>query len=175
MNAVSAQPVGEGARLITADGYQQLHSELESLRTRARHELRERLREARADGHLADNPALFDLLEEQHQLERRIAVLEGQVAAAQIVEPARNGFAEIGSCVRVRDDAGELAEYELVGTIEPNVGNGRVSVAAPVGRALVGRKAGETVEVKAPQGTLALEILSVQSVSPPRSTARKAA
>jgi transcription elongation factor GreA len=175
MNAVSAQSVGEEALLITAGGYQELHSELESLRTRGRGELGERLREARADGHLADNPALFDLLEEQHHLERRIAVLEGQVAAAQIVEPAKDGVAGIGSCVRVRDRAGEFAEYELVGVIEPNVGNGRVSVAAPVGRALFGRKAGETVEVKAPKGRIALEILSVQSVSPRRSRARKAA
>jgi transcription elongation factor GreA len=75
----------------------------------------------------------------------------------------------------VCDRAGEFAEYELVGVIEPNVGNGRVSVAAPVGRALFGRKAGETVEVKAPKGRIALEILSVQSVSPRRSRARKAA
>jgi hypothetical protein len=92
MNAVSAQSVGEEALLITAGGYQQLYSELESLRTRGRRELNERLREARSDGHLADNPALFDLLEEQQQLERRIAVLEGQVAAAQIVEPARKRY-----------------------------------------------------------------------------------
>jgi transcription elongation GreA/GreB family factor len=63
----------------------------------------ERLREAREDGHLATNPALYDLLEEQVQLARRIAILEGQLAAAEIAVPAADGAASIGSVVRVRD------------------------------------------------------------------------
>jgi transcription elongation factor GreA len=128
MDAVNGHSFGDEAVLITADGYQQLCSELEALRTHARREMSERLREARTDGHLENNPALFDLLEEQTDLERRIASIEGQVAAAQIVAPASNGIAGIGSCVRVRDlAAGEIAEYALVGAIEPDVGNGRVS------------------------------------------------
>jgi transcription elongation GreA/GreB family factor len=87
---VSAFPATEleYGLLITADGYEQLCIELEMLRTDARRELSERLREARQDGDLADNPALLDLLEEQAQLERRISMLEGQVAAAQIAAPA---------------------------------------------------------------------------------------
>jgi transcription elongation factor GreA len=65
--------------------------------------------------------------------------------------------------VRVSDLAvGEIAEYELVGVIEPNVGNGRVSIAAPVGRALVGQRSGAQVDVATPRGTLRFEILSVR-------------
>jgi transcription elongation factor GreA len=75
--------------------------------------------------------------------------------------------------VVVRDGAtGEVAEYELVGAVEADVGNGRVSLAAPVGRALVGRRKGDVVEVETPRGTIALEVLDVR-VDP--TVARKAA
>jgi transcription elongation factor GreA len=147
--------------LVTAAGYAQLCAELEALRTLSRQEMTEHLRDAREDGD-PDNPMLFDELEEQAQLERRIALLEAQAAAARIVGPAADGTAGIGSCVRVRHgDSGEVAEYELVGPIESDAGNGRVSVAAPVGRALVGRRRGATVAVETPRGTMQLEILSV--------------
>ena len=174
MNAVAAD--SEEALVVTAAGYEQLCSELTTLRTEGRRKMSESLREAREDGRLAVNPALFELLEDQAQLERRIAILEGQVAGARVVTPAANGHAEIGSLVRVRDLAGgHVAEYELVGLIESDVGNGRVSVGAPVGRALVGRSAGEVVEVEAPRGTLAVEILDVRSLGRPTSESRRAA
>ena len=90
------------------------------------------------------------------------------------VAPAPDGTAGIGSRVRVRHgDSGEVAEYELVGPIESDVGNGRVSVGAPVGRALVGRCRGATVAVETPRGTMQLEILSVGPAS--RLTAKEAA
>jgi transcription elongation factor GreA len=147
--------------LVTADGYQQLCAELEALRTARRASLTEQLREAREDGD-PDNPVLFDLLEELAQLEGRINLLEAQVAAARVVRPAGDGKAGIGSCVRVRHcDSGDVAEYHLVGLIESDVGNGRVSVAAPVGRALIGRLGGETVVVETPRGRQELDILAV--------------
>lgn len=161
MNTPSATSVDEGL-FITAAGYEDLRAELETLRGGIAPELSERLRDARQDGHLADNPPLFDLLEEQVRLDRRIAVLEAQLAAAQIAAPATDGRAGIGSRVRVRDlEVGNTVEYELVGAIEPKVGNGRVSVAAPVGRALVGLHVGARLDVATPGGTLPLEVLSV--------------
>jgi transcription elongation factor GreA len=115
----------------------------------------------RADGD-AESPALFELLEEQAQLERRIGLLEVHVAAVRVVAPARDGRAAVGSSVRVRDrESDDVAEYELVGSIEPDVGNGRVSISAPVGRALAGRRRGETVVVQTPRGRRDLEILAV--------------
>jgi transcription elongation factor GreA len=176
MNGMPAAIDGEEALLVTADGYRQLRSELEMLQSDARTEMSERLREARQDGRLADNPALFELLEDQAQLEQQIAILEGQVAAAQIVAPVTNGRAEIGSCVRVRDLAvGEVAEFELGGLIESDLGKGRVSVGSPVGRALVGRTAGEIVEVETPRGTVAFEILNVRVLGRAPSMSRRAA
>ena len=147
---------------ISADGYERRCRELDALRDVARRELGERLREARQDGDLADNPALQDLLEEQAQLERRIALLEAQLAVAEIVAPAADGRAGIGSVVRVRDGDGSTFEYELVGPLESDVGNGCVSIGAPVGRALAGQRAGAHVEVATPRGPLTLEVVSVR-------------
>jgi hypothetical protein len=98
---MTATRVGEPMP-VTAEGYEQLWLELETLRVEGRRQIGERLREARSDGHLADNPALYDVLVEQAQLERRISTLEEQVAAAQVVAPARKGVAAIGTSVRVR-------------------------------------------------------------------------
>jgi transcription elongation factor GreA len=148
--------------LVTAEGYERLCSELESLRSEGRRVMSERLREARADGHLEDNPALFHVLEEQAQLERRIATFEARLAAARIAEPNGDGSAGIGSSVRLRDlQTRELVEYEVVGAIEGNVGQGRVSIQAPVGRALLGAAAGDMVTVACPLGELRFEVVSV--------------
>jgi transcription elongation factor GreA len=148
--------------LVTAEGYAQLCAELETLRTLRRQEMAAQLRAVREDGD-PDNPALFDLLEQQAQLEARIALLEAQTAAARIVAPAADGTAGIGSRLRVRhDDSGEVADYQLVGAIESDVGNGRVSVGAPVGRALLGHRRGDSVTVETPRGTMRLEVLSVR-------------
>ena len=158
--------------LVTPEGYRRLCAELEALRTVRRREIADHLRDARADRD-PDGRLVFDLLEEQAQLEGRIGVLHAQVAAARIVEPATDGTAGIGSWVRVRhSDSDEIAEYDLVGPIESDVGNGRVSVAAPVGRALLGRRGGDTVVVETPRGTVQLELLSVRA---PASATLKAA
>jgi transcription elongation factor GreA len=160
---------------VTAAGYEQLCAELDRLRTVCRADITEQLREVREDSD-PDNPVLYDVLEGQAQLEQRIALLEAQLAAARVVEPASDGCAGIGSLVRVRHgDTGEVAEYELVGLVESDVGNGRVSVGAPVGRALVGARRGDTVAVEAPRGTLQLEILSVLVHSGARRPTREAA
>ena len=160
MSATPAPHVEDDV-LVTADGYKRLCAELEALRTVRRAALTEQLRAAHEDSD-PDNPLLFELLEEQAQLERRISVLEEQVAAAQVVRHASDGSAGIGSCVRVRHcDSGDIAKYDLVGPIESDVGNGRVSVGAPVGRALLGRVSGDTVVVETPRGPKQLEILAV--------------
>jgi transcription elongation factor GreA len=158
---MSAAPAADDL-LVTAERYERLCSERESLRTEGRRAMSERLREARADAHLEDNPVLFDVLEEQAQLERRIATLEARLAAARIAEPNGDGSAGIGSSVRLRDlETSELFEYEVVGAIEGNVGQGCLSVEAPVGRALLGAAAGDIVTVACPRGELRFEVMSV--------------
>jgi transcription elongation factor GreA len=163
----------DGDLLVTAEGYKQLRAELATLQSVERVSITEQLREAREDGD-PDNPVLFDLLEEQAQLEGRISLLQAQISAARVAAPASSGAAEIGSRVRVRYcDGGEIAQYDLVGPIESDVGNGRVSVGAPVGHALLGRTAGDTAVVETPRGPMELEVLAVSA--PPARTAKKAA
>jgi transcription elongation factor GreA len=162
--------------LVTAEGYEQLCSELETLRSEGRRAVSEHLRETRADGDFNSNPALFDAIDDQTLLERRIADLEAQVAAARVVAPAADGKAGIGSFVRVRDlESEEVAEYELVGALESDIAKGRMSVVAPVGRALLGRSAGDAVVVDTPSGPLTFEILRVAPVAGGQATVRKAA
>ena len=168
---MSATPMDHNtAPLITREGYEHLRAEIAKL-CDARPEMIERLRGARDNGNLDDNPTLYEVLEEQAQLEQRIAQLRGQLAAAKVVQPKGDGIAGIGNSVRLRDLAtNEVVEYELVGGIEANVGDGRVSIAAPVGRAVLGARAGEMVDVTTPRGNVQLEVLEVRAIS-----ARKAA
>ena len=152
--------------LISAAGHVRLSRELDTLRSDARRDLTERLREAREDGDLEDNPVLGDLLEEQAQLEQRISLLEARLRSAEIVLPVDDGRAGIGTLVRVRDlVADSTHEYELVGTLESDVVRGRVSVEAPVGRALVGRLPGERLDVDTPRGVMELEVVDVRPAS----------
>jgi transcription elongation factor GreA len=158
------------APLVTREGYEHLRAEIAKL-CDARPEIIERLRAARDNGNLDDNPTLYEVLEEQAQLEHRIAHLTGQLAAAKVVQPNGDGIAGIGNSVLLRDLAtNEVMEYELVGGIEAKVGDGRVSIAAPVGRAVLGTGAGEVVDVATPRGNVQLEVLEVRAIS-----ARKAA
>jgi transcription elongation factor GreA len=162
--------------LVTAKGYDRLREELETLRTEGRQALSELLREARADGDLEDNPALFEALEDQGRLERRIARLDARLAAARIAEPNSDGTVGIGSSVRLRDlETSEQLEYEVVGAIEGDFGDGRVSVDAPVGRALLGAAAGDTVTVACPRGELRFEVMSVTGAEVERGRPREVA
>ena len=94
---------------------------------------------------------------------RRIALLDARLAAAEIVTPAADGRVGIGSVVRVRDAEGAAFELELVGPLESDALNGRISMHAPVGPALVGHRVGAHVEVTTPRGRVTLEIVSVRA------------
>jgi transcription elongation factor GreA len=160
---MSAAPVIDDS-LITPEGYQRLSAELATLREVTRRDVSARLREARADGHLDDNPALFEALEEQAQVEHRIALLEDRLVAARIAEPSLDGRAGIGSKVRLRDlETDDLSEYELVGAMEGDATLGRVSIDAPMGRSLLGAASGDIVCVNCPRGDLRFEVTSVDA------------
>lgn len=149
--------------LITARGYERLSRELDRLQEEERRRLAGLLQEARGDGGLDDNPTLIDLLDERAQLEGRIATLEGRLAAAEIAPPPGNGRAAIGSVVRMRDVArGDILEYELVGPLEGDPANGCISIAAPIGRALLGQRRGARLEVATPRGPVTLEVTAVR-------------
>jgi transcription elongation factor GreA len=164
---VTRQPIprpNDECLLVTPDGYRELQDELELLTTVRRSEMRERLREAReGGGDLADNSDLLDSFEEQERLERRIATLETHLALARIADGASlDGTAAIGTFVRLRNLVEpQLLDYELVGSVESDPSRGKISGESPVGRALLGRRAGEVVEAETPRGLARFELVTV--------------
>lgn len=157
-------PVASTGVLVTAADYDALVRDLESLRSSHRVELAEQLRVARAFGAAAENDELLAVMEEAAIDEARIAQLEKLVRCAAIVEAgtASDGGAGFGSSVRVADDGGRATEYELVGRRSSESGRRQVSLASPVGKALLGARAGDVVRVVLPGGReRRLEVLDV--------------
>ena len=137
--------------ILTPEGYKQLTAELNVLKTQKRREIAERIAAAREFGEIAEN-AEYD----QMMLEHRIAQLEERLANAQVIDKRRvdTSVVSIGAVVRLRDvDAKETTEYFIVGSAEANPAERKLSNESPVGRAIMGRKKGETVEVVTPRGS----------------------
>jgi transcription elongation factor GreA len=148
--------------LLTAGGLQKLKQDLERVQAR-RLEAFERMKEAAQPGDIEDNPELEQAKEEVARFDERIYELQEMIGRAQIISEGRNsGVAEPGSTIEVEDDEGETIEYYLVGAVEADPGMGRISVESPVGRALVGKRAGERVSVQVPAGTVELTIKTVR-------------
>ena len=147
--------------LLTAGGLQKLKQDLERVQAR-RLEAFDRMKEAAQPGDIEDNPELEQAKEEVARLDDRIYELQEMIGRAQIIEGRNSGVAEPGSTIEVEDDEGETIVYYLVGAVEADPGTGRISVESPVGRALVGKRAGERVSVQVPAGTVELTIKIVR-------------
>jgi transcription elongation factor GreA len=142
--------------LLTPAGYKQLKSELDRLRTEKRREIAERIAAAREFGEIAENAEYDDAKNEQMMLEHRIAQLEERLANARVIDVKKvdTSVVSIGSVVRLRDvDAKQTVEYFIVGSAEANPAEQKLSNESPVGKAIIGRKKGETVEVITPRGS----------------------
>jgi len=155
----------EPARL-TQETYDRLVSELEDLTTRGRVEIAQAIETARALGDLSENGDYHAAKDSQGKMESRIRQLQALLKTAQVVEDTRydNGTVDHGVVVTLRyegDDEDDTQEF-FVGSIEEHRGDMPVvSPVAPLGQALMGRSAGETVEYQAPGGTLRVEIVKV--------------
>ena len=141
--------------ILTPEGYEQLKAELDRLRTEKRREIAERIAAAREFGEIAENAEYDDAKNEQMMLEHRISQLEERLSDARVIDPKRvdTSIVSIGSVVRLRDVAAkQTIEYFIVGSAEANPAERKLSNESPVGRAIIGRKKGETVEVITPRG-----------------------
>ena len=142
--------------ILTPEGYKQLTSELNALRTTRRREVAERIRVAREFGDIAENAEYDDAKNEQAMLEHKIAQLEERLLNAKVIDTGEvdTSVVSIGSVVRLRDvDAKETIEYHIVGSAEANPAERKLSNESPVGKAIIGHKKGETVEVVTPRGS----------------------
>ena len=141
--------------ILTPEGYESLRQELETLRTDRRRDIAERIKVAREFGDIAENAEYDDAKNEQAMLEHKIAQLEERLGNARIIDTDEvdTSVVSIGSVVRLRDvDAKETVEYHIVGSAEANPAERKLSNESPVGRAIMGRKKNETVEVTTPRG-----------------------
>ncbi len=142
--------------ILTPEGYKQLKSELDRLKTEKRREIAERIAAAREFGEIAENAEYDDAKNEQMMLEHRISQLEERLGDARVIDPKRvdTSIVSIGSVVRLRDvGAKQTVEYFIVGSAEANPAERKLSNESPVGKAIIGRKKGETVEVVTPRGS----------------------
>ena len=151
--------------VITPAGRTRLEAELEHLTNEGRREIAERLEHAAAgESKRAENAEYLTVCEDQALLERRIALLTERLLSAEVIEPQLgNGRVDVGERVRVRElESGARLELELVGTLESDATAGRISVASPLGRAILGLRRGEIAEVDAPRGKLQFRVLAVE-------------
>ena len=152
--------------ILTREGYEKLKEEIEYLKGDKRREIADRIRIAREFGDIAENAEYDDAKNEQAHLEARIAILEERLKNARVVtkKEIKSGEVSIGTKVRLKDmGANETVEYHIVGSAEANPAEHKLSNESPVGKAIIGRKKGETVEVSAPRGALKYKIMDIKA------------
>jgi transcription elongation factor GreA len=147
---------------LTTDGRQHALSQLEFLRTIRRAEVAKYLHEAKESGDVIDNAAYEDAKNEQARLEGRILELEQMLAKAKLIEHVPSEEVTLGSVVHLCTAEGREYTYTLVGAFEANPSAGRISNESPVGKALLGHKAGDLVIVATPGGVKEYTILSIK-------------
>ncbi len=148
--------------LLTKEGLDKLATELEELRTVRRAEVAERIKYAKDFGDISENAEYEAAKNEQGMLEGRILTLEMMVRNAVIIEQAEvGGVVQVGSTVEVKDEYGTQA-FTIVGPAEVDVTSGRISMESPVGKALLGRRIGEKVQVQSPGGVRELKVTALR-------------
>ena len=152
--------------LLTPEGYEKLKQEIEYLRGDRRREVADRIRIAREFGDIAENAEYDDAKNEQAMLEHKIAQLEERLLSARVItkKEISKDAVSIGSHVRLRDmQANKTFEYHIVGSAEANPAENKLSNESPVGKAIMGKKKGEVVEVTAPRGALKFKIMEIKA------------
>lgn len=151
--------------IVTKEGYDKLADELADLVTRRRKEVAERIRESIAFGDLSENSEYDDAKNEQAFVEGRINEINEILSKAKVVNAGngRRKTVDVGCRVVLRDlETGEDCEYRIVGSVEADPGDHKISNESPVGEAIMGKKTGQTVEVQVPRGTLQYQIVSIK-------------
>ena len=152
--------------ILTPEGYKKLTKEIEYLSTEKRREVAERIKVAREFGDIAENAEYDDAKNEQAYVEARIAMLEERLLNARVIQKrdVAKDVVSVGSVVRLKDmAANETVEYHIVGSAEANPADRKLSNESPVGKAILGKKKGEVVEVSAPRGALKFKILDIKA------------
>jgi transcription elongation factor GreA len=155
---------------MTPKGQQQLKDELKHIREVERPANVLAIEEARGHGDLSENADYSAAKEKQSFLEGRIRDIEVKLAFADVIDPVRLSGTKVmfGATVTVQDtDTDKEETYRIVGEHEADIKQGKISITAPVARAMIGREEGDTVKVRTPKGQKEIEIVSVKFVEIP--------
>jgi transcription elongation factor GreA len=150
---------------MTIRGAELLRAELHRLKTVERPATTQAIAEARGHGDLSENAEYEAARDRQGLIEARIRDIETKLANAQIIDPRllqTEGRCVFGATVEVQEASGETATWQIVGEDEADIKEGRISVSSPIARALIGKEAGESVDVQTPGGVKRYEIIDVR-------------
>lgn len=150
---------------MTIEGYQKLEAELQRLKSVERPRIIQAIAEARAHGDLSENAEYHSAKEAQGMNEAKVADLEDKLSRAEVIDPAKLSGSNVkfGATVSLIDeDTDEKVTYKIVGDLEANVREGKISISSPIARALIGKAKGDTAEVTTPKGPRSYEIVKVE-------------
>jgi transcription elongation factor GreA len=150
---------------MTVEGHQALEAVLQRLKSEERPRIIQAIAEARAHGDLSENAEYHSAKDAQGMNEAKIADLEDKLGRADVVDPTlmSGDSVKFGATVKLVDeDTDEEVTYKVVGDLEADVKQGKVSISSPIARALIGKAEGDSVEVTTPKGSRSYEILKVQ-------------
>lgn len=148
-------------RILTKEGYKKLEDELAWRKSEVRQEIAAAIKEAKEQGDLSENAEYSEAKRRQNENETRIAELEAMIKESVIASPkSKSSGVQMGSKLTVKV-AGKEKVFEIVGSNEVDPTNGKISNESPLGRAFMGREAGEMVEVEAPAGKVKYEVVNV--------------
>lgn len=150
--------------ILTEEGLKALEEELQDLKVNRRKEVAQKIKEAREQGDLSENAEYDAAKEEQRDIELRIEEIDKILKNAELVvdDDIDSSVINIGCTVKIKDlEFKEEMEYKIVGSTEANSLKGKISNESPVGKALIGAKKGQTVEVETPSGVLKYKILEI--------------
>lgn len=151
--------------ILTKEGKEELEKRLEYLKVTKRAEITERIKTAREFGDLSENAEYDAAKNEQAMVEGEILEIENKLKHAVIIKDSagKKGTVSLGNKVEfINEDTGETFLYEIVGTTEADVEQGRISNESPIGNALLGRKANDSIKVMVPSGIVSIKIKSVK-------------
>lgn len=148
---------------MTIGGFQSLEKELKQLKHTDRQAVIKAIEEARAHGDLKENAEYHAAKDQQGFIESRIKDLESKISLSEVIDPATMGGDKVlfSATVTIADEDDAETTYQIVGTDEVDVSNGKISYSSPIGRAMIGRRVGDEFEVKAPGGEIYYEITKV--------------
>ena len=151
--------------LLTKDAYEKKHAELEELKTTGRDNIAEKIKEARSFGDLSENSEYDEALNEQAKLEARISKLENELKDAKILDESaiNTEVIHLGSTVKILDEEyDEVEKYQILSESQANPDEGIISDQSAVGKALLGHKVNDVVDVSLPNGaTITFKILEI--------------